>query len=742
MRTRLGPASRPVDLRRRAEKQLAGKHNRRLLPLGDQDAQRLLHELQVHQIELGLQNEELRSTRDRLEVALAKYHDLYDHAPVGYITLDRQGVVQEANLAAALLLGRRRERVVGQSILGFVCGSSQPACKAFVRGLSEGIGKQDCEVVVALARCGPFHIQLNGTAVDSVGAQSPEARVVLLDVTARERAEEALRIACDVLERRIESRTEELARAHAGLKTSQDRLARAQRAARIGVWEYDLVTGSTFWSEELYDLLEMAPTNSAPSLGTLAEVLHPDDSSLLSPLSLEEHLRANVIDIVCRIIARKSKALRYVRVCGSVTRDADGRRVMVIGTVQDVTEQRPDGEAHLAMERRTLESQRMENLGLMAGGIAHDFNNFLQGVRGNAELALLEAEPHSPVIRRLDAIEATTERLSGLTRQLLALSGKGRGVVEPTCLNQVVEDTSRLLAVSLPKKAILKPSLSEGLPAVDGDTVQLGQVLMNLVINAAEALGGDVGTIEMRTEVVEWQRGAPSEFVWSQQLPDGSYVCLEVADTGCGMDAETLRRGLEPFFSTKSAGRGMGLPSVLGIVRGHGGALGVSSVPGVGTTFRVLLPCSQRGPTQRSTPSHVRELWRTSGLVLLADDEPEVQAMTEAMLTHIGFDVVLASNGKAAVDIMAKRGHEVRLVVLDLSMPLMDGLQAMVEIRRSWPSVRVVLASGYAEEDTSRRYGGMGFSGFLQKPYGFGRLIETVRAALQDAGSPVANRTA
>ena len=299
-----------------------------------------------------------------------------------------------------------------------------------------------------------------------------------------------------------------------------------------------------------------------------------------------------------------------------------------IGAFVDITERERAEKEKLEMERRLLHAQKLESLGVLAGGIAHDFNNILAGIMGYADLAQLRLPASEPVRDGHRGDQEGHQRAADLTRQMLAYSGKGRFIVEPVDLSRLVEDSQKMLAMSVSKKATVSYNLAADLPPIQADASQMCQVLMNLVINASEALGEQGGAIAVSTSALRCEAKDLAGKGLGQDLPEGRYVCLQVADTGCGMDEQTLAKIFDPFFTTKFTGRGLGLAAVHGIVRGHKGAIQVSSEPGKGTTFRVLFPAN--GPAAPATRNESAATpGRSSGTVLVVDDEEMVRILAQ-----------------------------------------------------------------------------------------------------------------
>jgi len=400
------------------------------------------------------------------------------------------------------------------------------------------------------------------------------------------------------------------------------------------------------------------------------------------------------------------------------------------------------------VEREKLQSQvryaqKLESLGVLAGGIAHDFNNLLVAILGNADLALRDSPPESPVRPGLESIKRAAIRASDLTNQMLAYSGKGRLVVERLDISRLVEEMAHLLKVSISKNVTLRFDLDDSLPPVEADATQLRQVVMNLITNASEAIGAEQGAVQVVTGVMDADRAYIDHCRLAEGIPEGRYAYVEVSDTGCGMDDETMARLFDPFFTTKFTGRGLGLAAVLGIVRGHRGAIRVQSSPGEGSTFRVLLPAVETGQAEapRAAPAEGVETWRGQGTVLVIDDEEGVRSVARSMLERLGFDVLTAADGAEGLESYRQDPDRIKLVMLDVTMPRLGGEQTLREIRLLRPEAKVILSSGYPEDAAARQFAGMGLSGFIQKPFGMWEMVAKLRAALEEGEGPVSEGT-
>jgi len=391
----------------------------------------------------------------------------------------------------------------------------------------------------------------------------------------------------------------------------------------------------------------------------------------------------------------------------------------------------------LAVERHRLEEQlrhaaKMEAIGVLAGGIAHDFNNLLSVVLGNAELAMEEVPEGADAKQRLQEIVAASMGATDFCNQMLAYAGRGTLSTERIECNALVREIGGLLHVALSKKATLVYELHDAPLGVLADRNQLRQVIMNLVTNASEALGDREGRIVISSALRSWRSDEPGSHRWNVSLEPGQYVEVTVRDTGAGMCSETQAKIFDPFFTTKQTGRGLGLAAVQGIVMGHGGAITVESELGVGTSFTVLLPRVSLSTEAPMSTSGARGLAATAR-VLVVDDEPKVREVLTDILEHAGYTVIGARDGQEAVDVFRAEHEAIDCVLLDLSMPKLDGEEVYREMVKIQSDVRVILSSGFAEQEIMDRFrdaGLEGLAGIIQKPTQMRTLLARVAAAL------------
>lgn len=541
--------------------------------------------------------------------------------------------------------------------------------------------------------------RLHVTASPSTDAGSATWTGFILDITERHEADRALR-------------------------ESEYFLARSQEVTHIGSFDFDMVAGTWVCTPVLDDILGL-PHRSPKSFEEWRSTVAPDMRDEMDRYVAEHVVGGrNRFDREYRIVRHNDGAERWLFGRADVEFDADGRPLRMIGTIQDITDRKRDEATRLELERRLLHAQKLESLGVLAGGIAHDFNNLLLAVIGNLDLALQQMSPAASVRSSLDQSMAAARRAADLTRQMLAYSGKAAFDVRPLDLNEVVHENAHLLRACIPKLVQLDLRLGPRSYAIVADPGQVQQVIMNLITNAAEAIGETPGTIILETRVEDVDAGRLRATRLEDPPPPGRFVCLEVTDSGCGMDTETQQRLFDPFFTTKLLGRGLGMSAILGIVRGHRGAIMVDSKPDYGTTIRVLFPAGPILPPQNQAEAAAARATAAAanaapaGYVLIVDDEEMIRGVCRRMLETDGWKVFEADGGVSALELFAQHADDIACVLLDLSMPQMDGYAVLHKLQSIRPEVRVILSSGYncavlPDKDMSAA----GFAGFIQKPY-------------------------
>ena len=454
-------------------------------------------------------------------------------------------------------------------------------------------------------------------------------------------------------------------------------------------------------------------------IGLRAAVCLP--SSIAGPLDRHVHdCAAQAIPLILEDTVEVRERRMVFQTAFVPVPDEHGTVRLIAGSARDITALR-------SREEALLHTQKLESLGVLAGGIAHDFNNLLTAAQGNLDILQLLAPEDAECLPPLESVRQALAKAANLTRQMLAYSGKGRFVLQVHDLNVAVAEMTTLLEVSIGKKARLVCELAPGLPLLEADAAQVQQVIMNLVTNAADAIQNRAGTIRVRT----WAEAMDAEAI--ARLPvhfmtPGLHVVLEVSDTGSGMPPEVQERIFEPFFSTKGTGRGLGLSAMLGILRSHRGGLALESAPGEGTTFRLWFPAStQVRPGPDLDLAAAEEPEAPPGLLLFVEDDEGIRNTTARLLREIGFPVVEARDGVEGLACFCEFGADIRLVLLDLIMPRMEGRELLAEIRKTAPTLPVVITSGYTEQELPA---GDPALTFLQKPYQFSELKAVILKAL------------
>lgn len=506
------------------------------------------------------------------------------------------------------------------------------------------------------------------------------------------------------------------------LQRAEERFRHAAGIVSDLIYEWDVATDHLEWFGDIDACLGFEPGEIPRTIEAWIGLIHPEDRARLAD-AVERHRTSTQPIFEEYRIENKAGEWLYWTDRGTPILDLCGRPVRWVGVCADMTERRRAEEERRALDAQIQHTQKLESLGVLAGGIAHDFNNLLVGVIGNAELALLMLSPDSPVRDLVTQINQAGQRAADLTNQLLAYSGKGKFIVETICLSGLVEEISHLLKSAVSKKAALEHDFQDDLPLIEADPTQVRQIVMNLITNASDAIGDESGVISIRTGLVHADSRYLSRTIGGHDLGIGDYVYIEVADTGCGMSADTQEKMFEPFYSTKALGRGLGLAAILGIVSSHKGAIRVKSFRGRGTTFRIHFPVAGlSAPVAEKTPSPFDGCVAT-GTVLVVDDEQIVRNVATEALERTGFKILTACDGLDALRVFNDHRDSIDVVLLDMKMPRLGGEEVFCELRRLRPDLPILLSSGYDEEETVEKFASMDFAGFIQKPY---RVIDLV----------------
>jgi PAS domain S-box-containing protein len=639
--------------------------------------------------------------RRRAEAALraseASFRALFELAADAMFIVAKDGEILAVNAAACRHLGYTRDELLRMRIEDF---STPPRDDPRLQTLAALPGVV-LESVHRRRDGSELRVEVSFAAVEFRGQRA--TCCIARDVTGRHRAEQALR-------------------------ESAQRFRELAELLPQAIFETDTRGKFTYMNRHGIELLGLTAADLAAGV-TMYDVVPPQYHHEVAGNFAEaiEGRRPRGVGREQHVHSRDGHQLEVVIHSNLILRD--GAPAGLRGVAIDVTAQKRAEAERQRLEAKMLQSQKLESLGLLAGGLAHDFNNLLVGILGNAELAITDLARSPQAVRRLERIKRGAQRASELANQMLAYSGKGQTIVERIDLSAAVAELSGLVESGVTRKGRLHFELARDLPPIEADATQVRQVVMNLILNAAEAIGDAPGAIVLRTGVTDATPEALADAWGAEAVAPGRYVFVEVTDTGCGMDEATKPRIFDPFFTTKFTGRGLGLAAVLGIVRQHRGAITVESAPGSGTTFRVLLPAAPSATVVVAPPPRPGE-WRGSGTVLVVDDEEEVREVAGDMLRALGFGVRTAANGREALAAMERHGTEVVAVLLDLTMPVMNGAETFPRLRELAPELPIVLASGYGEHDITARLTPTGRAAIVQKPFALETLRRKLRAAM------------
>lgn len=648
---------------------------------------------------------ELSAAYEQLKAAQAELSSIFRTAPIGIgVVVNR--VIQEANDALCTMTGYSRDELLSQSsrMLYRTQEDFEYIGRVKYKELSDG----------GTAAVETRWLTKDGRMLDIFLGVSPLDRsewskgvvFTALDITERKRMEEALR-------------------------RSEDKFAKAFHASPDAILITRLDDGKIVEVNEGFLALTGYTREEALGKTTLGLNLWENSQEREGYIAalLED---ASVRDVEYDFRAKSGNILNCL-VSGEMT--SLGNKPHILSIVRDISARKRAEQERLEIERRLLHGQKLESLGVLAGGIAHDFNNLLMAIIGNLDLAFLELSPALSSREYLEQAMHASRRASDLTRQMLAYSGKGRFVLEGIDLAELVLDNAHLLKASITKTASLNLAVNPGLSFIQGDPSQIQQVIMNLITNASEAIGNKAGVITVTTGEQEFSEAYLSQSRVEEKPSPGQFAYVEVSDTGCGMDEDTLQRLFDPFFTTKFTGRGLGMAAVLGIVRGHKGAIMVESKKGQGSTIRVLFPIASSDKEEKeadlSAAVGSESAVLFSGTALIVDDEEAVRELCEDYVSRLGLKTKLAADGKQAVRLFKKHAGEIVCVLLDLNMPRMDGVSTFRQLKRLKPDIRVILSSGYNEQEATQHFYGEGLAAFIQKPYRFQDLKQKLEQILR-----------
>ncbi len=811
-------------LRQQAEARLAA----RIASDGDQlsreDARRLLEELQIHQVELEIQNEELRNAQEALLESRARYFDLYDLAPVGYVTLDNKNAILESNLAVATMLGRTRQALKQHPFTRYILTDDQDEFYLHRKRIVEGGETQQFELRMTRFDGSLFWARFDATLAFDEETNQPLFLLTIIDIDEAKRQAEAMKLntiivnkardaiftttpgpdyiitswnpgaesiygwtaveaigqSALILQRdypgrnlgqarqgildagessgavvqmtkhgdhvHIDSRivallddrgeisgwlcvnrdVTEQRQAEEALRLIQNNLVQAQRIGKMGSWDWDLQQSTLYWSDELYRIFGV-PADFALTYASIEAMIHPDDRAMNNAAVQEVLKSGRPTDFRFRIV-RPDGTIRQIEQHIVVEPAGDGTPGHLVGIMRDVTEQMRAESERLALRARLAEAERLEMVGRLAGGIAHDFNDKLAVILVRAEIGQTTVKPDTLTYHHFAEISRSANRASTLVRQLLTYAGRQKMEPHTLALNATIEGILTLLRELLGGDITLSLRGSAGLWPVYADSGQIEQLLVNLCLNARDAIDQHgrviITTANVETEHEIWSTG----FV----ITPGDYVVLSVTDDGCGMTSDVLDHIFEPFYTTKPVGKGtgLGLATVYGIVKQNHGEIQVYSEPGIGSTFNIYLP---RFRPDGELPAHgaKQSLARGNGeRILLVEDKQDMLHSTADALRHLGYMVTECSSPLEAERLVADGSVDIDLLLTDVIMPQMNGHELAARVVALRPGTRCLFVSGYPAEFIADRIMPLEERHFLCKPFSLAALAAMVKLVL------------
>ncbi|SNQ60025.1 PAS domain-containing hybrid sensor histidine kinase/response regulator [Candidatus Methanoperedens nitratireducens] len=692
-----------------------------LQKLSTEDVKSIIHELQVHHIELEMQNEELRRTQSELEESRNRYSNLYDFAPIGYFTFDKNGLIIEVNLTGANKLGMERSFLIKKPFSRYITFSSRDVFYQHLRKVFRTNTKQTCEIKLVDKNKNQFNVQLESLAVQDSGGNFSQCRTAIIDVTELKRAEEKLQRADDELVKSNEALQAETVERKRAEQAEQDARVYAESIVEtlreslvvLDVQLRVVIANQTFYRTFKVSLEETV-NKFIYDLGN-----HQWDIPELRKL-LEEVLPKNIkfhdfeVDHEFQNIGRRTMLLNARRIY-----QKDGDIELILLAIEDITEKK-------RLESQLLRSQRMESIGTLAGGIAHDLNNMLTPMMLSLQM-LKEKYKDEQSQKLLTILEQNSQRSANLIKQVMSFARGMEGERKPLQVSHIISEIDKIAKETFPKNIELRTNVPDDLWTISGDVTQLHQVIMNLCVNARDAMPyGGVLSISAENFFVD------KNFVrMHTDTKVGSYVVITVSDTGTGIPPKIVDRIFEPFFTTKEQGKGtgLGLSTALAIVKGHGGFINVYSEVGKGTAFRVYLPAIKT-EIHEACEQQPGLLVGDGEWILVAEDEESIRDVTFSTLEMSGYKVLTANDGVEAVALYAQNRDKIKVILMDMMMPVMDGQASIRAIRRVNPQVKIIAVSGLTEKDRLAKVAEL-TNAFLPKPYTAERLLKTIHEVLR-----------
>ena len=681
------------------------------------DVGSLLHELSVYHEELEFQNDELRAAQAQLQALNERYADLFNRAPIGYLVIDSEHYVLLANEPMAEMLRVEVKALMGRPLTRFVDPESQDALYLHLRGIGDQTQARSTELTLSgNGRRVPVRVE----SVPDLHSGNLYTRMAIIDISQEFTARYALRESEERYRLMFEMADDIVLVCSLDDRHATDRIVEANNAAcrSLGYTRAELV-GSP--AALLTDGTLFVPDTVRTQLADAGRALFETTLSARNGATIPAEIHAS----------------RYTW----------HGHTMVLMIARDISERRRLETERREMEQRRQQLQKWESLGVLSAGVAHDFNNLLAIVANELEIMRSEMQGDEKGLRRITRSLETIQRGTELTSKMAAYTGNTSLAMQPVNLNAVVEQALSLFYTIAPARIRLHVETAPDLPPLWADPIQLQQAVISLLTNAMESFGSGDGEIYVSSYYRVFSSAALRRSAVEGELPAGRYVCLSIRDTGSGMDEHTLARVFEPFFSTRFTGRGLGMSAVLGILRGHHGAILLDSTPGQGTSVCVILPQAtteqlatrpvndgiQQATSSTATPE---ETTLPTHTLLVVEDEDYLRETCQEIFAEFGYTVHTAANGEEALRKVAEHGAGIHCVLLDLTMPGMSGLETFQAIRRMQPDLPIIVTSGHDADDVAHQFPPGTIAQYFQKPYSMSELRGVVQSVIMRNDAP------
>ncbi len=684
LRQRIAELEKSESIRKQAEKTLQ--------ELPTENIQSHVHEMQTHQIELEMQNEELRRIQSELEEAHNKYADLYDFAPIGYFTFDKNGLIIDINLTGANMLGIEKYFLIRTPFFRYVALGSRDIFHQHFNRVFRTNTKQTCEIKLMNKNGSLFDAQLESLSVQNSVSSSNQCRTAIIDITEHRRAEQEIRQAHAYAESIVETLRESLVVMDAQQKV---------KTVNLTFYKTFKVTPEETINKFIFDIGNRQW--NIPKLRKLLEEIIPKNT----------YFNDFEVDHEFPTIGRRTMLLNARQI-----HQIDTNKQLILLAIEDITDEKK-------LESQLLRSQRMESIGTLTGGIAHDLNNLMTPMMLSVEM-LKQKFKDEQSQKLLTILEKNSQRGADLIKQVMSFARGVEGERNPLQAKHIISEIEKVLKETFPRNIEIRTDMQEDLWTTAGDTTQLHQVLMNLCVNARDAMK-DGGILNISAENIFVDENYARMYA---EAKVGSYVAIAVSDTGTGIPPKILDRIFEPFFTTKEFGKGtgLGLSTALAIVKSHGGFINVYSEVGNGTKFKVYLPAIKT-KLQEAEEQKLEMPTGNEEFILVAEDEGSISEITCSTLEAYGYKVLMAKDGAEAVAVYAENIDKIKVVLMDLMMPVMDGQTSIRAIRKINPEIKIIAVSGLAEKDRLANIAD-NVEAFLPKPYTAEKLLKTIHEAL------------